>query len=121
MKMKNDKITVYDLLGLIKEGKAPKKIMFNDKVWEYDNSCDYIDCNGSMFFEDYCYTYRLNEEVEILEEHIPIIEPITLDDWCEITYEQNWNLLKNDFNKNMQTIFDRFEKIIDYINRKEDK
>ena len=48
-----------------------------------------------------------------------MIEPITLNDWCEITYDKNWELLKNDFNKNMRTMFDRLDKIINYINKKE--
>lgn len=122
--MKN-KISVYELLGLIKDGKAPKKIKFCGEIFVFrNNTYEYEDGNISLFHEykEY-FAYEtieyLNDEVEILEEYKPTIEPITLDDWNEITYNENWELLKNDFNKNMKTIFDRLNKIIDYINEKE--
>lgn len=31
------KITIYDLLGLVKDGKAPKKIRYNNEVWELND------------------------------------------------------------------------------------
>ena len=33
--MKNKKVTIYELLGLIKDGKAPKEIKINNKVFEW--------------------------------------------------------------------------------------
>ena len=63
----NKVISVYELLGLIKDDKAPKRISYEDKIWNYDYRNDYLDKDGNMLFEDYCYTYRLNDKVEILE------------------------------------------------------
>ena len=119
----NNTISVYELLGLIKDGKAPKKIrIFEDLIYNFDenNNFYYHQNNGSSLYRIfYDLGNALEEKVEILEEYKSMIEPITLNDWCEITYDKNWELLKNDFNKNMKTIFDRLNKISDYINEKE--
>ena len=116
----NKVISVYELLGLIKDNR-------DKEVY-----CNYIDNNtGKENIMWACVEniidkldnkiISLNDMVEIPDEYKYAIEPITLDDWCEITYNENWELLKNDFNKNMRTIFDRLDKIIDYINEKEKK
>lgn len=67
------KITLYDLLGMIKDGKAPKKIEFDTEkyLWcekqeeyrryPYENNLYY------NLWSDYDLTKCLNEEVKILE------------------------------------------------------
>ncbi len=76
------KITIYELLGLVKDGKAPKKIMCSDIPLEYDeNKEDYYDYYGDGFFE---YQFGrnvnfLNDEVKIIEEPKKI-EKITIRD-----------------------------------------
>ena len=42
------KITLYELLGLVKDGKAPKKIKFRNEIYEYKNNIedDFIDYVG---------------------------------------------------------------------------
>lgn len=63
----NKKITLYELLGLIKDGKAPKKIKYDEMIWEYDG--DYYSSKNNVILEEYCnLTTSLNDEVEILEE-----------------------------------------------------
>ena len=85
------KITVYELLGMVKAGKAPKKIKYKDKIYYYRkgydfnymyNSSDYgpMDRDKSLFtFDSYkmkdgrrCWDDNtaidfLNDEVEIIE------------------------------------------------------
>lgn len=62
------KITMYELSGMIKNGKAPRKIKYDDEIWNYKEGTNrYISenedyCFGSIYFDD------LNEEVEIIEE-----------------------------------------------------
>lgn len=42
-------ITIYELIKLVKEGKAPNKVIYNDKVW-YKKGQDYC-------YENYADTY----------------------------------------------------------------
>ena len=75
-------ISIYELLGLVKDDKAPKKIKYNDKIFDYNNT-DY-----RFWDEEYeCYGYLtsyignnslniLNDEIEILEEQKKIPEKI---------------------------------------------
>lgn len=68
------KITMYELLGLVKDGKAPKKIKYNDKIWDYDNRCQdyfYLNVNDDLFgrlFNDLPTNDFINDYVEIIEE-----------------------------------------------------
>lgn len=65
------KTTIYELLGMIKDNKAPKKIIYRENLWEYDiqdkdywaNSYD----GTEWLFDDYIISNILNDEVEILE------------------------------------------------------
>lgn len=77
------KITIYELLGLVKDGKAPKKIKYNGDIYflESDGIFEFfayktIDYNkfntdgerlGKALFLDNCYMH-LYSEVEILDE-----------------------------------------------------
>lgn len=65
------KITMYELLGLIKDGKAPKKIKYYGEELEYVEGCeDYYSYYGNGLFEykfGNCKNF-LNGEVEIIEE-----------------------------------------------------
>ena len=64
------KIDIYTLLGLVKDGKAPKKIKYNNIEREYDEKDeDYYSCYGGGLFEykfGNCKNF-LNDEVEIIE------------------------------------------------------
>ena len=74
------KITMYELLGLVKDGKAPKKILYNDIELEYDEDTkDYYPYYGKYLFEfkfANCVDF-LNDEVKIIEED-KTIEKITV-------------------------------------------
>lgn len=78
-------ITMYELLGMVKDGKAPKKIKYeNREYYLYDNK-SYLSTDKTRFFdriyfgEDYLRA-ELNDEVEILDEEEFIdIEEITLN------------------------------------------
>lgn len=68
------KITIYELIGLIKDGKAPKEIKYEDEIWEYSKmSEEYYSCKngrillGDLFFNCKIQTF-INDEVEIIEE-----------------------------------------------------
>lgn len=71
------KITMYELLGLVKDDKVPKRFKYDSYVWTYNyESSAYWNGKG-IEFEDYMddgLMKYLNDEVEILEEEKKIPE-----------------------------------------------
>ena len=71
------KITIYELFGLIKEGKVPEKIKYAGTIYEYHESDnryhkiisdfpdDDYDLSKRLGYMNFCY---LGNEVEIIEE-----------------------------------------------------
>ena len=71
-------ITMYELLGLIKDGKAPKKIKKN---WEYEykydgfrNEYHYMNHENKRFDEEWLIFSIINDEIEILDEEDEFID-----------------------------------------------
>lgn len=75
------KITIYELLGLVKDGKAPKKIKFRNEIYEYENHIkdsfiDYVgiekETNEVFYLSSYIGNNYISDiftdEVEIIEE-----------------------------------------------------
>lgn len=121
----NKEISVYELLGLIKDGKAPKKIKeyqsdgrterycLNEKGWytTFDGTTDM-----NLFTKE-----RLNDKVEILEEDKPIIEKIKMNGESFYSeYINSW-IKKENSDAYCEYLSNKLNEIIDYINRKEDK
>lgn len=126
--MKN-KISVYELLGLIKDGKAPKKIKWEDYIFSFYND-DYL-CKNEDFIKNretnylLCYLFSLpgsalNIKVEILEEDKPIIEKMDLfDDLQDILNNSDESIVLNAIHKCLTVQKYKLNEIIDYINKKE--
>ena len=73
------KITIYELLGLIKDGKAPLRIKYDDLIWILrDEFNDYFDEEEYLFikgFDEYENAKDfLLEQVEILDEEDEFID-----------------------------------------------
>lgn len=127
----NNIISVYELLGLIKDGKAPKMIKYKDNNYiftGYDYHC--ILTNIEKGFVEYRLIKNyiqdlqsiLNEKVEILEEDKSIIEKLNIEnDSPTHFYITNEYGTKCGLTKHSKMIADKLNEIIDYINRKEDK
>lgn len=64
------KITLYELLGLIKDGKAPKKIKYEYSIYELTPKKDNYYCIDELgwFTNEINSLEVLNNEVEIIEE-----------------------------------------------------
>lgn len=75
------KTTIYELLGMIKDNKAPQKIMFENKEWEWEEAWyDYKvvhkrenEADWSLFVDEMNEYYDgvkdyLNDEVEIIKD-----------------------------------------------------
>ena len=96
------KITIYELLGLIKDGKAPKKIKIDKdiaKLETEDNQLNYkFNDSGTLTFDYYIENNKLNNEVEIIEEDKKMdfeeIEELTCDEYDIETRTIN-SLIKN--------------------------
>lgn len=92
-------ITMYELLGLVKDGKAPKKIKYNNKIYNYETfnigkgdnyfTAEWEEVKGYRISYDGTYyyleisDYNLNDEVEILEEEKKIPEKLGLIKYSE--------------------------------------
>lgn len=113
------KITMYELLGLVKDGKAPKKIRYNDNI--YYSSKDRVDL----------HVYQ-TEESDTTRKLSLIIdnEYLNLNDYVEIIEEDNeiekLNLPSFEEFKNMSVAeryvvtakeYDVFNELIDEVNK----
>ena len=109
------KITMYELLGMIKDGKAPKKIKYeNCEYYLYDNK-SYLTTDKTRFF-DRIYFSDLNIEVEILEEEKKIPEKLEYEESDE-NGEFSINGFTFDFEQKIQ-IIKTVNEIIDYLKSK---
>ena len=74
------KISIYELLGLIKDGKAPKTILYSHIPYQLKHG-EYVSCDGE---DDYLFSGInivdiLSDTVKILEEEKKIPEKLNLD------------------------------------------
>lgn len=105
------KITIYELLELINEGKAPNKIhhQYYDYRWsDIDN--DYQKNSGEMLLGNMKIQYHLNDEIEIIEEEKDI-EELDID---------NYRLKGEEFYYKMRvidkTLADKINELIKAVN-----
>lgn len=116
------KITIYELLGLVKDGKAPKKIKYGNIELEYNE--EYVDyykyCSKGLF--EYIFTNCnecLNDYVEIIEEPKKIeklpyysLEKIQKSKNKDEQYENRLELLE----KRINDYHNKINELIDEIN-----
>ena len=112
-------ITMYELLGMMKDGKAPKKIRYNNVILYYDNeNGDYYKYYGNYLFS--CLFHReyttdfLNYPVEILEEEKKLPEKIEYYDDSVAWVIDNVGQL-SDVDK---VIIDKLNEVLDYFKSK---
>ena len=122
------KITIYELLGLVKDGKAPKKIKYSNAELVYNEGCeDYYSYYGNGLFEykfGNCKNF-LNGEVEIIEE--PKDNSIERLDIEENAMTRNERYIRKEDNKFVNLSVADYElakkinEIIDEINNLKEK
>ena len=113
------KITMYELLGMVKDGKAPKKIKYINSIWEYDKE------TKDYFNDDLWLIYSMNSiglterKVEIIEEDKKIEKLERFDiqglETSGYSMTQAEYLLEDGIKENRNKI----NEIIDYINNKD--
>ena len=116
------KISIYELLGLVKDGKAPKKIKYNDYIYTVkgnaiENFVDYCSEEDEWCFNHYVRYENLNDEVEVLEEEKKIPEKLKLSSHWNGTFEQEQEYR----NKRDDEIAFKINEIIDYLKSKGDE
>ena len=120
------KITMYELLGMVKDGNAPKKIKYRGTIWyleqDFSNRLPYYNNgynNDNLLTgkeKDY-FSHSLNDEVEILEEEKKIPEKLTLSSYWNGTFEEEQEYR----NKRDDEITFKINSIIDYLKSKGDE
>lgn len=112
------KIIFYELLGLVKDGKAPKKIKYGNIELEYDEKNeDYYSYYGGGLFEHKFGNLSnnfLNGEVEILDEPKKIEK---LNDKLGLFGDGNTQKIINELNYTRTII----NELIDKINNLKEK
>lgn len=122
------KITIYELLGLVKDGKAPKKIKFRNEIYEYKNNIedgfiDYVgiekETNVNFYLSSYIGNNYINDiftdEIEIIEEPKKI-EKITVREKTLGFPNGEWT------SRNMDKAFAiKINELIDEINNLKEK
>lgn len=122
------KITIYELLGLVKDDKAPKKIKFRNEIYEYKNNIedgfiDYVgiekETNVNFYLSSHIGNNYINDiftdEIEIIEEPKKI-EKITVREKTLGFPNGEWTA------KNMDKAFAiKINELIDEINNLKEK
>lgn len=116
------KITIYELIGLIKDKKAPKKIKYDDKFWKLEKyNGDYKNEDTNLFeylFKHFNTNFFINNEVEIIEEPKKIEKIKQLNNVAnckELTELEDKQQINNHILK------DKINKLIDEINNLKEK
>ena len=109
------KITMYDLLGLVKDNKTPKKIKYDDRIYTFNDKKDnYYENETCSINWDYVSFHCLNEEVEILEEEI-------LEQEKKIPEKLTIERLANSNQSIQDDIIETINQLIDYLKSKGDE
>ena len=112
------KVTIYELLGMVKDGKAPKKIKYNDTEYYLYDRKSYLKTDNSRFF-DSIYFKELNDEVEIIEEEkkIPmkIYWKVDDDTYTTTIGHKDYKGNKNNFEELSDMYRQKINEIIDCL------
>lgn len=117
----NKEITIYELLELIKDDKAPKKIVYDNYIWRWtgDDYHTILKTEKEQFLiTGMYYTWLsefLNDKVEIIEEDNKIEK---LDIKQEKNCKGNWKWKCNEYNIStpQKILGDKINELIDEIN-----
>ena len=99
---------IYTLLGMIKDGKAPRSVYSRGNMYTYDEAsndywCNELDTGTKWLFDEYVITDILNDKAEILE---------TTINWKNIAYKMSNDLLNKQCEEWQKEIKqDKIEKI----------
>lgn len=119
----NKIITMYELLGMMKDGKAPKRILYDNYIWSWtgDDYQTILKNEKEQFLITGMYytwlTEFLNDTVEILEEEKKLPKKIEYYDDSIAWVIDNVGQL-SDVDK---VIIDKLNEVLDYLKSKGDE
>lgn len=71
----NNKITIYELLGLVKDGQAPKRFIKDNVLWHKGESdTDHYYCENGKCQLNYIKLSELNDEIELIDNEVEILD-----------------------------------------------
>lgn len=109
------KITIYELLGLVKDGKAPKKIKYEYSIYELTPERNDYYCKNEMRW----FTNEINC-LGVLSDYVEIIEePKKIEKWGEGALEEMekcTNYTLEDLQKYIRILAETQNELIDEIN-----
>ena len=111
------KMTMYELLGLVKDGKVPKKFKYDSYIWTYNYESSAYWNKNDIEFEDYMNNRLmkyLDDEVEIIEEEKKIPEKLNYQ------YRNLYGRLSQHKQSEID-IIDTLNQVIDYLKSKGDE
>lgn len=110
------KITIYELLGLIKDRKAPEKIRYDGTIYEYSGNDDFYYWEGLSLYREFATNGNcLDNEVEIIEEPKKIEKLKSNGDEFYCDYIDIW-ISKNKTDVYCEFLMNKINDVIDEIN-----
>lgn len=117
------KIDIYTLLGLVKDGKAPKKIKYKNNIYEYDGETQNY-CSPINMIWDFLIGKDI---VALLDDEVEIIEYPKKIEKIEIYEDLDGHYFLNNRDKKIYIgcdeidfMVDKFNELIDEINNIKD-
>ena len=112
-------IKIIDLLIKIAKEEAPKKIMYQNKIWNYcKDTQDYTDGTSYLIADSVDYIYKpkfLNDEVEIIEEKE--IEKIRMNGNCFFSESIEAWINKEKSSAYCEFLSNKINELVDEINK----
>lgn len=121
----NKTITIYELLGLVKDGKAPKKIKYEEDYLLFDDVDNdyYNEKTNTLFiklFSETATNYVLNDTIEIIEDNDKLEKIEITGEQIKTFYDGGSHFIRTN-TKDRHLYIPTLNKIINHINKIEEK
>lgn len=105
-------MTLYEILGYLKDKNPIKKFKIFDEIFTYDEELeDYFDSEGCSLFDEYCWLDDLNTKAEILEITIKCAPGGTIE-----SYHKKIEKLNKEEGHSVVDIMNKINELIDEVN-----
>lgn len=109
------KITIYELIGLIKDGKAPERIKYKNMILDY-NDCSQDYCNFDTYYNLFAHLFDELPTKSFINDYVEIIEGKKKIEKMECSVESWFTPTQADIE-----IIKKVNELIDEINKLKEK